>query len=199
MSEPFAAAVQAVTEQTPLRLGDTALVSGPGPIGLLCLKLLVAQGIKVIVAGAPGDEERLAAAKRFGAFEVVNVGSQDLQAEIEEHTKGRGVDVALECAGAAASVRGCLGALRPMGHYTQVAICGRDIEFPIDLIFYKQLSLKGSICYTANTWRRMMEIYATGKVQFADMISDKLPITEWEKAFDLCKTKQALKVLMYPV
>ncbi len=199
LSEPFAAVVQAVAERTPLRLGDTALVSGPGPIGLLCLKLLVAQGIKAIVAGAPGDVERLAAARRFGALAVVNVGSHDLQAEIKEYTNGRGVDVAIECAGAAASVRGCLTALRPMGHYTQIAICGRDIEFPMDLVFYKQLSIQGSICYTANTWRRMMEIYATGKIQFADMISDKLPITEWEKAFDLCMTKKALKVLMYPV
>jgi L-iditol 2-dehydrogenase len=86
-----------------------------------------------------------------------------------------------------------------MGHYTQVAICGGDIEFPIDQIFYKQLSIKGSICYTANTWQRMMEIYATGTIQLGEMISAKLPITEWEKAFDLCKTKQAVKVLMYPI
>lgn len=199
MSEPFAAAVQAVVELTPARLGDTALVSGPGPMGLLCLKLLVASGVKTIVAGAPGDEERLAAALRAGAAAVVNVGTQDLQEAIKEFTNGRGVDVALECSGAGASVRGCLGALRPMGHYTQVAICGRDVNFPIDLIFYKQLSLKGSVCYTANTWRRMMEIYATGKISFADLITDKLPITEWERAFDLCKTKQAVKVLMYPV
>ncbi len=199
MSEPFAAAVQAVVELTPVRLGDTALVSGPGPIGLLCLKLLVASGIRTIVAGAPGDDERLAAAMQFGAYATVNVGKQDLQAAIKEHTGGRGVDVALECAGVGASVRGCLGALRPMGHYTQVAICGRDIEFPIDLIFYKQLSMKGSVCYTANTWRRMMEIYATGKIRFTDMISAKLPITEWKEAFNLCTTKQAVKVLMYPV
>lgn len=199
MSEPFAAAVQAVVELTPARLGDTALVSGPGPIGLLCLKLLVASGVKTIVAGAAGDEERLAAALRIGAAAVINVGKQDLQQAIKEYTSGRGVDVALECAGAAASVRGCLAALRPMGHYTQVAICGRDVSFPIDLIFYKQLSLKGSVCYTANTWRRMMEIYATGKISFADLITDKLPITEWQRAFELCQTKQAVKVLMYPV
>ena len=54
MSEPFAAVVQAVTEITNVRIGDTALVSGPGPMGLLCLKLLVAEGIRTIVAGARG-------------------------------------------------------------------------------------------------------------------------------------------------
>lgn len=199
MSEPFAAAVQAVAEMTPLSLGDTALVSGPGPIGLLCLKLLVANGIRTIVAGAPGDNERLASAKKFGACAVVNVGDHDLQAAIKDFTAGRGVDAAFECAGVAASVRGCIQSLRPMGQHTQVAICGKDIDFPIDQIFYKQLKMSGSICYTANTWRRMMEIYATGKIQFGDMISAKLPIDQWEKAFDLCVTKQAVKVLMYPV
>ena len=44
-----------------------------------------------------------------------------------------------------------------------------------------------------------MEIYSTGKITLSDMISDKLPITEWEKAFDLCTTKRGIKVLMYPV
>src|ERR1700687_4480809 len=79
MSEPFAAAVQAVTEIARVTAGDTVLVSGPGPIGLLCLKLLVAQGIKTIVAGAPGDDQRLEAAKRFGSAAVVNLGSEKLQ------------------------------------------------------------------------------------------------------------------------
>ena len=68
---------------------------------------------------------------------------------------------------------------------TAVAISGKEIQFPIDMIFYKQLTMRGSITYTANTWRRMMEIYATGKIDFSDMISVKLPITEWEQAFDL--------------
>ena len=199
MSEPFAAAVQAVEERTPVRLGDTALVSGPGPMGLLCLKLLVSSGIKTIVAGAAGDEDRLAAALSYGARAVVNVSEEDLGTAAKRITGGRGVDVAFECAGVAGSVRGCLESLRPMGHYTQVAICGKDIQFPIDLIFYKQLNIAGSICYTANTWRRMMEIYATGRIRFDDMISAKLPISDWEQAFQLCITKQAVKVLMYPL
>ncbi len=76
LSEPFAAVVQAVTEITQVRLGETAVVSGPGPIGLLCVKLLVAEGIQTIVAGTPADADRLAAATRFGAAHVVNVGER---------------------------------------------------------------------------------------------------------------------------
>lgn len=198
MSEPFAAVVQAVTEITTIRLGDTALVSGPGPIGLLSLKLLVSEGIKTIVAGASGDDERLEAAKRFGAFATINVGEQNLQEAVKEHTGGRGVDVAFECAGVGPSVKGCLEALRPMGQMTQIAISGREIQFPIDLIFYKQLTMRGSITYTANTWARMMRIYESGRIRFDDMISECLPISQWERAFELCSTKKAVKVIMYP-
>jgi L-iditol 2-dehydrogenase len=198
LSEPFAAALQAVTEISPVRLGDIALVSGPGPIGLLCLKLLAGQGIKTIVAGTDGDHERLNAALQFGAAAVINVDQQNLREAVLSHTRGAGVDVAFECAGHPGSVRGCLEALRPMGHYTQVAICGGDIQFPIDQIFYKQLRMSGSICYTAGTWARMMRVYAEGRIQLKDIISMRLPISEWRSVFDMCQNRKALKVLMYP-
>ncbi len=199
LSEPFAAAVQAVSEITQVQAGETALVSGPGPIGLLCLKLLVAEAATVIVAGAAQDGERLAAAERIGAARVVNAADGNLAETIEAVTGGRGVDVALECAGHPDSVRACLDALRPMGRYTQVAICGREIPFPIDRIFYKQLTVRGSITYTARTWQRMMDIYAAGRVRLQDLVSTTLPISEWRRAFDLCADRKAIKVLLYPI
>ncbi|MGH9536504.1 MAG: zinc-dependent alcohol dehydrogenase [Terriglobales bacterium] len=198
ISEPFAAAIQAVCELTEVRLGDTVLVSGPGPMGLLCLKLLVAEGVKTIVAGTAGDEARLDAALRFGAAQVINVGEQNLMEAVRGETGGLGVDVAFECAGHESSARGCIEALRPMGHYTQVGICGHEIQFPMDQVFFKELKLTGSVCYTAQTWERMMRIFEQGRVKLKDLVSSKLPISEWRTAFDLCTQKQALKVLMYP-
>jgi L-iditol 2-dehydrogenase len=198
LSEPFAAAVQAVTEITQVRIGDTVLISGPGPIGLLCLKLLVAEGVKTIVAGAAADTERLEAARRMGAAATIDIASRSLAEAIRQETGGVGVDAAFECAGHPLSVRNCLEALRPMGHYTQVAICGREIPFPIDFIFYKQLTLTGTLCYTARTWDRVMKILAEGRIHLHDMITARLPISQWRQAFDLCERKQALKVLLHP-
>ena len=198
LSEPFAAAIHAVVEVADVRIGETALISGPGPMGLLCLKLLAAEGVKTIVAGAGGDDVRLDAAKRFGAARIVQTTRENLADIIREETVGAGIDVAFECAGHESSVRNCLEALRPMGKYIQVGICGRDIQFPIDQIFFKQLRVAGSICYTANTWDRMMNIYAQRKVRLNDLITSKLPISEWRTAFDQCTQRTALKVLMYP-
>ena len=199
LSEPFAAIVQAVLEIGKARRGETAVVSGPGPMGLLCLKLLVAEGVKTIVAGTAADRERLEAAKRFGAAAVVDVDNGDLAEAVLALTDGRGVDMSFECAGHPASVRGCLESLRPMGRHIQVAICGRDISFAVDRVFYKQLTMAGSVCYTAATWARMFQMFSEGRIALGDLISHKLPITEWQKAFDLCLNREALKVLMFPV
>ena len=198
VSEPFAAIVQAVLEIARVRRGETALVSGPGPMGLLCLKLLVAEGVTTIVAGTSADRARLEAAQRFGAAATVDVETQVLADVVRDVTRGAGVDVSFDCAGHPSSVRGCLDALRAMGRHTQVAICGQDIPFPMDRVFYKQLTIAGSICYTARTWERMFEIFAEGRIRLQDLVSHTLPITEWRTAFDLCLERKALKVLLYP-
>ena len=164
MSEPFAAAVQVVTEIADVRIGQTAMISGPGPIGLLCLKLLAAQGVQTIVVGVPGDDARLRVALDYGASAVVHLEHQTVEESIREHTGGEGVDVAFRCAGVASSVHGCLESLRHMGQHIQIVICAREIQFPIDQIFYKQLRMLGSICYTAKTWDRMMKIFAGGNL-----------------------------------
>ena len=72
------------------------------------------------------------------------------------------------------------------------------ITFPIDQVFYKQLTLAGSICYTARTWDRMITILAQGRIRLGDLVSAKLPLSEWRQAFDLCVRKKALKVILYP-
>jgi len=96
LSEPFAAAIQAVTELTTVRIGDTAIVSGPGPMGLLCLKLLVAEGVRTIVAGANGDDTRLKAARECGAFATINVSQENFLESVRDLTRGVGADVAFE-------------------------------------------------------------------------------------------------------
>lgn len=198
LCEPFAAAVHAVCELTPLRMGDIALVSGPGPIGLLCLKRLVAEGIKTIVAGTDADLVRLALAKHMGAHSPINVSKQDLTSHINEETDGFGVDVALECAGAAASAKSCLNAVRPPGCYTQVGHFGKEVTVLLDFVAFKQIRMAGSVGYTVETWIRMLKILEQGKVHLGDVITHKLPLDEWQKGVAACENKSALKVLLHP-
>ena len=84
--EPLAVAVHVVEEIADFKLGDTVLLSGPGPIGLLCMKMLAVHGLKVIVAGTSEDQLRLDAAKSYGAHRVVDVQKEDLQQIIDDET-----------------------------------------------------------------------------------------------------------------
>jgi L-iditol 2-dehydrogenase len=167
-------------------------------MGLLAVKLLVAEGIKTIVAGTQADSARLELAKQMGAYSVVNVSQQDLTEHIKEETDGFGVDVAIECAGVAASAKSCLHAIRPLGHYTQVGHFGQEVTVPLDLVGFKQIRMSGSVGYTVETWIRMLKILEQGKVQLGNMITHKFSLNEWQKGFAACENKSALKVLLHP-
>ncbi len=195
--EPLAAAVHAVSEITDVRAGDIALVSGPGPIGLLCLLVLVHHGIKTIVAGTTADATRLALAQRLGATRVVDVQTENLDDIVRAETGGLGVDVAFEVSGAAASARACLDALRPLGRYTQVGHFGRDITVPFDRIGFRQLRVAGSVGYTVATWSRTMRLLAQG-LQPTRIVTHRFPLAEWRRGFDLFERKEAVKVLLLP-
>lgn len=197
MSEPFAAAVHAVLEKTPWQFGDTVLLSGPGPIGLMCLKLLVAQGCKVIVAGTSDDAVRLKLAERLGAAMAIDVMQQDLPDIVRDQTQGRGVDVAIECAGAGPSVCNCLEALRPRGTLTQVGHFGNSISVNYDWVAFKELDIHGSVGYTAATWDRVMRILGEGRIDLSDLVTHRMDLADWRSAFDLCERKEGLKVLLH--
>lgn len=196
--EPLAAAVHAVCDMSRFKFGDIVLLSGPGPIGLLCLKLLAAQGINTIVAGTSADEMRLQKALEYGASKVVKVDTEDLNEVVMQQTGGIGVDLAIECAGVEGSVRNCLSSIRPLGRYVQVGHFGVDLKLPWDLVAFRQLNITGSVGYTRDTWIQTLRILNQGKLKVADVITDELLLSDWQKGFELSEKKNAVKVLLYP-
>jgi L-iditol 2-dehydrogenase len=196
--EPFAVAVHVVEEIADHKIGDTVLLSGPGPIGLLCMKMLAAHGLKVMVVGTAEDTMRLEMAKKYGADSVWVAGKDDIQKAVEEETDGKGVALAIECAGAEASVVNCMNALMPLGQYVQVGHFGKDLTVPWDLVAFRQLRIHGSVGYTKQTWRRAMKILGQQAVDLSDVITHRLSLDDWHQAFDLMWQKQAVKILLNP-
>lgn len=195
--EPLAAAVHAVGEITEVRPGDIALVSGPGPIGLLCLLVLLHRGIRTLVAGTSQDGARLALARSLGAWRTVDVQKESLAEVVRAETDGSGVDVAFEVAGVEASARACLESLRPLGSYTQVGHFGRDITVPFDRIGFKQLRVAGSVGYTVATWVRTLRLLSEG-LRPSRIVTHRFPLDDWQAAFALFERKDATKVLLRP-
>ncbi len=196
LTEPLACAVQAIEQLTSIQVGDTVLLSGPGPIGLLCLSLLTLKGCKVIVAGTEADSKRLEIAKELGADITVDVSAENLHEIIDRETKGLGANVVVECSGAAASIKSCLQAVKKMGKYIQVGIAGKDVMLPFDTILYKQIQLFGSLSHSKQTWERVMDILEQKKINLAPIITHIIPLSNWKEAFEICENKQSGKVLL---
>lgn len=195
--EPFACAVQAVDELTTSQAGDIALVSGPGPIGLLCAMLLAARGVRVLLSGTDQDEARLKMAPNLGLYRAINVSRENLQDVVSAETGGRGVDIVVEAAGAPPSVVACLKAVRSRGAYVQIGIYGADMTIPFDLVLYKQLKVVGSMGHSLTTWDRVMRIIGQGTVDLKSIVTHIMPLSQWREAFDLCENKGAVKALLH--
>lgn len=88
------------TELGGLVAGDSVVVTGPGPIGLLGVAVAKALGAKPVILTGTRDN-RLKIGTRLGADYVLNVRNEDVVAKIKEYTNGIGADFVLECSGAA--------------------------------------------------------------------------------------------------
>lgn len=198
MSEPTAVAVRAVYERARISPGDTVFVSGPGPVGLLCLQAAKSIGATVVLAGAAGDENRLALGKNLGADAIVNVTNDSFDTLLDM-TDGLGADVVIECGGSKASLDQCIAQARKGGQLVLVGLFGGEIAVGLDTAIIKELTILPSFAYRHRTWERTMRLLGEGKIKTEPLISGRFPITEWEKAFETVRSRQGNKYLLLPV
>jgi L-iditol 2-dehydrogenase len=199
MTEPLACCIHALYDLAQIKAGDTVVVSGPGPIGLLCLQLARAAGARTVLVGAAGDEARLEAGSRVGADHVVDVSAGGLPGLLAELTDGFGPEMCVEAAGAGASLRQCLEHVRRGGTIVQVGLYGRPIETDVNQIAMKELRVVGSFAHVPPAWDRALRLVADGKVQTLPLVSDVQPIDNWEAKFDSLRARRDSKVLLTPV
>lgn len=198
LTEPLACCVHAL-ELTRVEPGDTAIVSGPGAIGLLMAQVVKAAGARVMVLGTNADEARLETARQLGMDDVLNVQAVDAGAAIRDQTGGLGADMVFECAGAAPSAHNCLDLVRRQGRYAQVGLFGKPISWDLDQVCYKELKVSGSNASVPSAWRKALALLGSGQVQTKPLISTVLPITGWQQAFEMFERRQGHKILLTPV
>ncbi len=198
LTEPLACCVHAL-ELNRVEPGDTVVVSGPGTIGLLTMQVVKAAGARLIVLGTNADEARLEKAHHLGADYVLNVETVNTLTTIREMTNGLGADAVFECAGAGPSAQHCLELVRREGRYVQVGLFGKPIIWDLDQVCYKELRVSGSNASVPSAWRKALALLASGQVQTRPLISDVLPITDWQQAFEMFERRDGFKLLLTPV
>lgn len=199
LCEPAACAVRAVCERGRVAAGDRALVTGAGPIGLLVLQALKAQGARVCLTGARADTRRLETARSLGADVAVDVEHEDLRAVLQAFAETDGVDLAFECSGAPPALDACLRALRRQGTLVQVGLFGRRLEHDYEQVAMKELTVLGSYGHIHSSWRRAITLIADGTIRTRPLISAVLPLGRWEEAFRRAEAKDGVKFLLQPI
>jgi L-iditol 2-dehydrogenase len=198
LTEPLACCVHAVHELTGVEVGDIVVVTGPGAIGMLTAQLAKAEGAVVVMVGTSADEKRLQKAEELGVDAVLNLEKENPVEKILNITEGYGADIVFECAGAAPAAALGLELVRKQGKYTQVGLFGKPIMLDFEKIAYKELTVKGSLAQRWTAWKRTIKIMDQGKINLKAVISDKLPLSQWQEAFDRFEKKQGLKILLDP-
>lgn len=196
MVEPLAVAFHAVRRSGAV-LGDSAVVVGTGMIGLLIVQLLRRAGCGPIIA-VDLAAEKLAMAKRFGADHAV-LADENALAAIAAATGGRGADRSFEVVGATATTRLALACLRKGGAATQVGNFSPEVEFPLQEVVTRQISVYGTYS-SAGEYPQCLELIAAGKVDVDSFISAVAPLAEGPAWFKRLYDGEAglLKVILRP-
>ena len=198
LCEPLSVVTHGVIELSHVEVGNTVLVSGPGAIGLLAGQVARAEGARVIMSGTSLDSNRFELAESLGFEELVNVQEQDIGDYIHKTTGGLGVDVVLECSGAPEAARTGLEVIKKQGVYAQLGLFGKPFELNFEQIAYKELRVTGSFSQIWTAWVIALKLLARGLVQTRPLVTDVLPLSEWEEAFSRFDSKQSVKVVLEP-
>lgn len=178
MAEPLAVCLHA-TRQAGNLPGKSVLVTGCGPIGILCIVAARRAGADLIVATDLGDFT-LAMARTAGADMVINMAGDP--AGLEPFTADKGTfDVLYECSGAAPALSAGIAAMRPGGTIVQLGL-GGDMSVPMMTLTSRELVLKGSFRFHEEFFTGV-SLMRKGLLDVKPFITQTFPLTEAVKAF----------------
>ncbi|MFD2616622.1 zinc-dependent alcohol dehydrogenase [Terrilactibacillus laevilacticus] len=194
--EPVAVAIHTV-KRSSLQLGDTVLILGAGPIGLLIgLAAQNAGAGEIIISDV--SPFRLEKAKELG-FHVVDSQTDDVVQVALSLTNGKGADVVFEVAGHQATIDQMLPAIKFQGKATVVSVFKNKPQVDLAAMHFRELSLTTTRCYTHDDFRTALRLMEDGRIDVAPIISHILPIEEIKKGFELMEyPDESLKILFHP-
>ncbi|NSW93302.1 MAG: zinc-binding dehydrogenase [Bacteroidales bacterium] len=200
ITEPFCVAYKALVSNSTVKPGDLVVIIGPGAIGILCARLAQLSGAaEIIVIGTEGDERRLELSKEYGATMTIDSSKEDPLGKIMASGDGYGADLILDLAGSSSTLKLSIDAVRPGGQITKIGWGRHPVGFSLDPLIAKSAILRGHFSHTWDVWEKCLTLMGKGLVDTEKLITHELGIDQWEKAFEMSESKEAVKVVLKPV
>lgn len=197
LAEPVSCAVNAV-EQCKIGKGDTVLVIGAGPMGILNACIARVYGASKIIFAELNDN-RLKQCEQFGFDRLVNPANEDLWQVVMDETEGYGVDVAIIAAPAITPQEQALSLVRKQGTvmlFASLPVGKSMLNIDSRLIHYKELRVLGSSDSTPEHVKKAVEILSSRQFPAEKIVTHHLRFEDIEKAFELMRSGESLRVVL---
>jgi len=185
-------------ERCNIRPGDTVLVIGAGPIGIMHAKLAKMAGASKVFMNDLSQERMDVCTEIDESF--ITVKSENLKETIMDVTKGEGLDVCITACPAPA-VQAL--SLELMAYNGRINFFGglpadkQNVNINTNLIHYKQLIVSGTTRASVLQFRKTLELIASGILDVKKLVSNRLPLNEIMTGFELAADARGLKNIIY--
>jgi alcohol dehydrogenase len=180
-----------------IKPGDTVALIGAGPVGLSALLTMqFFAPAKIIVIDL--DDNRLKVAKQFGATAVVNSTDGKAVEKVIAMTDGKGVDVAIEAVGVAATFGICQEIIGAGGHIANIGVHGKSVTLHLEKLWSQNVTITTRLV-DAVTTPLLLKTVMAGKLQPKQLITHHFVFADILKAYDTfgnAGREHALKVIL---
>ena len=195
--EPATVAVHAL-RRTPINLGDSVVIIGAGPIGLLVLQAAKLSGAGRLVLVEPEATRRMLGTQ-LGATLTIDPSEEDAATLINEHIGGNGADVVFECAGVPATIQTSVDLVRRGGVVSLVGVATSDASINAANWLVKEVRLVSSIAYLHEDFEICKALVEDGRIQTDLLHTRTVGLTELDDAFNrLADHPAEVKILVDP-
>lgn len=207
-------------ENAGVKNGDTVVVLGCGPVGLLAQKWAIFMGAKRVIAVDRVDY-RLNHAKQFNGVETINFENYDNTGEYIKDLTSGGADSVIDCVGmdgkmstiekvesalklqggSKSAIEMASQAVRKGGIISMVGVYGAKYNmFPLGDFFSRNVTLKMGQCPAQSYIDKILKLIKEGKFDATDIITHVLPLNQGKHAYDIFDGKQdnCIKVILKP-
>jgi L-iditol 2-dehydrogenase len=178
--------------------GETVLVLGPGPIGLMAVQLLKALGAARIILTGTRDS-RLEVGKQLGADFTINVRKENLVDRVRAITRGKGADSVLECAGGSTSMQEALENVKRGGRIGVVAFYPGPVEMDMNLAVRSNVRIYAARGEGGMNCARSLSLMSAGKILAGPIVTHHCTLDQIHEAFHTYVERigDALKVVIH--
>lgn len=201
LTEPLACALHGV-DASDIQEGDTVVILGAGPLGLLLAALASQRGARVIVTGH--SPQRLQLARHLGASVALDVTGLTYEGQNEairaQTGQRRGADIIIEAVGTPETWELAVSLARPGGLVNLFGGCasGSQVTLTTYPLHYGELTLKGTFHHTPAYFAQALEMIVNRQIDVEALVTARYPLASLLQVFELLQEKRGVKYAVIP-